>query len=112
MEIAMQIHHLDDNEADEIMSILSRKSLPSKWLIQRPTDETNSVLVRYLRNEFLESEVTMREILFDNATELLLSLEKNQIDEIKAFDSVGQIRSIPVMYEELFEKIAPYLEVK
>ena len=33
-------------------------------------------------------------------------------DEIKAFDSVGQLQSIPVMYEELYEKIAPYLEVK
>jgi competence protein ComEA len=33
-------------------------------------------------------------------------------DEIKAFDSLGQIRSIPVMYEELFDKIAPYLKVE
>jgi competence ComEA-like helix-hairpin-helix protein len=30
-------------------------------------------------------------------------------DEIKRFDSVEQIRGIPVMYEELYEKIAPYL---
>ncbi len=33
-------------------------------------------------------------------------------DEIKAFDSVGQLRSLPVMYEELFDKISPYMEVK
>jgi DNA uptake protein ComE-like DNA-binding protein len=33
-------------------------------------------------------------------------------DEIKAFDSVGQLRKIPVMYEELYEKLEPYLEVK
>jgi competence protein ComEA len=31
-------------------------------------------------------------------------------DEIKEFDSVGQIRKIPVMYEELYEKISPYLK--
>jgi len=31
-------------------------------------------------------------------------------DEIKVFDSIEQIKSIPVMYEELYEKIAPYLE--
>jgi DNA uptake protein ComE-like DNA-binding protein len=33
-------------------------------------------------------------------------------DELKAFDSVGQLRYLPVMYEELYEKISPYLEVK
>jgi competence protein ComEA len=33
-------------------------------------------------------------------------------DEIKTFDSVGQLRSISVMYEELYEKISPYLEVR
>jgi competence protein ComEA len=33
-------------------------------------------------------------------------------DGIKAYDSVGQLRKIPVMYEELFDKISPYLEVK
>jgi len=33
-------------------------------------------------------------------------------DEIKRFDSVGQIRSVSVMYEELFDKIEPYLEIK
>jgi DNA uptake protein ComE-like DNA-binding protein len=32
-------------------------------------------------------------------------------DEIKAFDSVGQLRSLPVMYEELFEKISPYIQI-
>ena len=36
----------------------------------------------------------------------------NYKDEIKAYDSVGQLRKIPVMFEELYEKIAPYLEVK
>jgi len=36
----------------------------------------------------------------------------NYKDEIKAFDSVEQLRKIPVMYEELYEKISPYLEVK
>lgn len=33
-------------------------------------------------------------------------------DEIKRFDSLGQLRSIPVMYEELYLKISGYLEVK
>jgi competence protein ComEA len=32
--------------------------------------------------------------------------------EIKAYDSVVQLRKLPVMYEELYEKIAPYLDVK
>jgi DNA uptake protein ComE-like DNA-binding protein len=36
----------------------------------------------------------------------------NKKDELKSFDSVGQIRFLPVMYEELFDKISPYLEVK
>jgi competence protein ComEA len=33
-------------------------------------------------------------------------------DEVKSFDSIGQLKYLPVMYEELFEKISPYLEVK
>jgi DNA uptake protein ComE-like DNA-binding protein len=33
-------------------------------------------------------------------------------DEIKRFDSVEQLRSIPVMYEELYQKISAYLEVR
>ncbi len=32
-------------------------------------------------------------------------------DEIGSFDSVAQLRDLDVMYEELFEKIRPYLEV-
>jgi DNA uptake protein ComE-like DNA-binding protein len=32
-------------------------------------------------------------------------------DEIRTWDSVGQLRKVPVMYEELYVKIAPYLEV-
>jgi DNA uptake protein ComE-like DNA-binding protein len=36
----------------------------------------------------------------------------NYKDDVKAFDSVGQLRKIPVMYEELYRKIEPYLEVK
>ncbi len=36
----------------------------------------------------------------------------NYKDQIKAYDSVGQLRKIPVMYEELYQKILPYMEVK
>ncbi|HPM92729.1 MAG TPA: helix-hairpin-helix domain-containing protein [Bacteroidales bacterium] len=32
-------------------------------------------------------------------------------DQIKSFDSVEQIKYLPVMYEELFEKISPYITV-
>jgi DNA uptake protein ComE-like DNA-binding protein len=33
-------------------------------------------------------------------------------DEIRAFESVEQIRDIPVMYQELYQKISVYLEVR
>jgi DNA uptake protein ComE-like DNA-binding protein len=33
-------------------------------------------------------------------------------DDVKAFDSIGQLKKIPVMYEELYFKISQYLEVK
>ena len=36
----------------------------------------------------------------------------NYKNEIKSYDSVGQLKKIPVMFDELYEKIAPYLEVK
>ena len=36
----------------------------------------------------------------------------NYKDEIRSWDSVGQLRKLPIMYEELYQKIAPYLEVR
>ncbi|MDX9906198.1 MAG: helix-hairpin-helix domain-containing protein [Bacteroidales bacterium] len=32
-------------------------------------------------------------------------------DQVKVFDSVEQVKYLPVMYEELFEKISPYITV-
>lgn len=86
MEIALQIYHLDDNEADKIVSILDRKPLPRNWFVERPTDETNSVLVRFHRNEAFESEVVQRDFLFKRSTELLSVFDKKQMDEIKQHD--------------------------
>lgn len=57
--------------------------------------------------------VTFKELLRHPYFEYyLVKAVFNFKDEIKAYDSVGQLRKIPVMYEELYEKIAPYLEVK
>jgi len=59
------------------------------------------------------NSVTFKELLRHPYFEYyLVKAVFNYKDEIKAFDSVGQIRTIPVMYEELYEKIAPYLDVK
>lgn len=59
------------------------------------------------------NSVTFKELLRHPYFEYyLVKAVFNFKDEIKAYDSVGQLRKIPVMYEELYEKIAPYLEVK
>ncbi|MCK9399814.1 MAG: helix-hairpin-helix domain-containing protein [Bacteroidales bacterium] len=59
------------------------------------------------------NSVTFKELLRHPYFEYyLVKAVFNFKDEIKAYDSVGQIRTIPVMYEELYEKIAPYLDVK
>jgi competence protein ComEA len=59
------------------------------------------------------NSVTFKELLRHPYFEYyLVKAVFNYKDEIKAYDSVGQLRKIPVMYEELYNKIAPYLEVK
>ena len=57
--------------------------------------------------------VTFKELLKHPYFEYYLVKEIfNYKDEIREWDSVGQLRKVTVMYEELYEKIAPYLEVK
>jgi competence protein ComEA len=57
--------------------------------------------------------VTFKELMKHPYFEYYLVKEIfNYKDEIREWDSVGQLKKIPVMYTELFEKIAPYLEVK
>ncbi|WKZ46865.1 MAG: hypothetical protein QY306_13695 [Anaerolineales bacterium] len=87
MEIVLQIYHLDNNDEDldQIVSILERKGLREGWEINKPTDETNSILVRYNRNQKLEPEYAERDFLFNNVAEFLMPFEKKQIDEVKTF---------------------------
>jgi competence protein ComEA len=57
--------------------------------------------------------VTFKELLKHPYFEYYLVKEIfNYKDGIRAYDSVEQLRKLPVMYEELYGKIAPYLEVK
>ena len=57
--------------------------------------------------------VTFKELLKHPYFEYYLVKEIfNYKDEIREWDSVGQLGKLPIMYEELYEKIAPYLEVK
>ena len=87
MEIVLQIYHLDYNDEDinGIVSILERRHLQEGWKIHMPTEETNSILIRYDRNEKLEPEYAERNFLLTNAAEFLMPFEKEQIDEVKAY---------------------------
>jgi competence protein ComEA len=59
------------------------------------------------------NRVTFKELLRHPYFEYyLVKAIFNYKDEITAWDSVGQLRKIPIMYEELYGKIAPYLEVR
>jgi competence protein ComEA len=69
----------------------------------------NSQLVRKIDL----NTVTFKELMKHPYFEYYLVKEIfNYKDEIREWDSVEQLRKLPVMYEELYEKIAPYLEVK
>lgn len=84
MNVFLQIHHLDDGEeADEIISIIEQKHLPNNWLIERPTEESNSVLIQYVQNETFNLEYVERDFLFNKAVELLMSIDVEQIEKIK-----------------------------
>jgi hypothetical protein len=87
MEVVLQIYHLDDTDAsvNEIVSILQRRHLQEGWKINKPTEESNSILIKYDHKEKLEPEYFERDFLFNNTTEFLMPFEKEQVDEIKAF---------------------------
>ena len=87
METVLQIYHIDDNDEglDEVVSILERRRLQEGWKINKPTEETNSILIRYNRNTKLEPEYVERDFLLNNAAEFLMPFEKKQFDEVKAF---------------------------
>ncbi|MEW6085328.1 MAG: hypothetical protein AB1607_12095 [Chloroflexota bacterium] len=87
MEVVLQIYHLDDTDEDinAIVSILERKRLLEGWKINIPTEETNSILIKYDRNEKLEPEYIERDFRLNNAAEFLMPFEKKQIDEVKAY---------------------------
>ena len=45
-ELAFHVYHLDDGpEADAVIAFLTDAGIGSKWRIERPTDETNSILI-------------------------------------------------------------------
>jgi competence protein ComEA len=57
------------------------------------------------------NSVTFKELLKHPYFEYnLVKAIFNYKDKMREFDSVGQIRKLPVMYEELYLKISPYLE--
>lgn len=87
MEIVLQIYHLDDTDesVNEIVSILQRRRLQEGWTINKPTEESNSILIRYNRKEKFEPEYIERNFLLNNVVDFLIPFEKEQIDEVKAF---------------------------
>ena len=87
MEVVLQIHHLDDTDEDinKIVAILERRHLQEGWKISRPTEESNSILIKYDRTQKLEPEYVERDFLLNNAAEFLMPFEKKQIDDVKTF---------------------------
>jgi hypothetical protein len=95
MEVALQINPVeDDYEADDVISLLNRKNLPPDWFVERPDDETKSVLIRQYRNKEFTTKEVERKFLFDNTADLLTYFEKKQIDHIKDLNLFVTIRVI------------------
>ena len=87
MEVYLQIYHLDDGDesTNEIISILERRPLADSWSIERLTEESNQIQVKYNRSKKLEPKYLERDFLLNNAAELLMPIEKEQIEEVKAY---------------------------
>lgn len=95
------------SNADQLMEIKGMDSIRFEQFKGQVT--INPQLVRKIDL----NSVTFKELLKHPYFEYyLVKAIFNYKDEIRAWDSVGQLRKLPVMYEELYEKIAPYLEVK
>ena len=86
-EVALQIHHLDDDEeADFIENLLRNALLATGSRLERPTSETNSILI------FDNSPITFTSadehlcILLDRSLNLLSAITSDQIQEILSLD--------------------------
>ena len=83
-EIALHIYHLDDNEeAEEIIQLLNQAGIGERWLIERPTEETNAIFVRVNVAESNDEEWKIRQRKFKKAVELLGDLDEETIHKIK-----------------------------
>jgi hypothetical protein len=86
-QIAIHIYPLDDNEeAEEIIQLLNQVGIGERWVVERPTEETNSILVRVNVAEASNQESKVREQKWERAIFLLGELDKETIHKIKGMD--------------------------
>lgn len=86
--LALIIKPLDDNEeAEEIAPLLPGTGIGVEWEIQRPTEETNAIIIPVVENEQVPAEHWKREQQLrghlDRAIELLRGLERSTVAEIQ-----------------------------
>lgn len=92
---------------EQLLDINGMDSIRYKQFMEQVM--VDSLLIRKINI----NSVTFKELLKHPYFEYyLVKAVFNYKDDIKAYDSVGQLRKIPVMYEELYQKISPYLMVK
>jgi hypothetical protein len=87
-DVVLQIHHLDDgDEADTVVAVLSTAVESSGCRIERPSHETNSILVHCGPACDEDSDDPVRlENRLDKAASLLTALSKEDVDAIHAMD--------------------------
>lgn len=91
MDLAVHIYHLDDDkEADEIVHILEFLGIGERWTIERPTDETNAIFVRVVKNQ--QYDENRRVELYQEALELVHAMDRETVEAIKAKDLCVALR--------------------
>ena len=83
--VTLQIHHLDEgDETDFVLSHVERAAAISKCGIERPSDETNSILIHCLFNHSSKEERFAG--LLGVAELLITSLTKEEVEAVRSID--------------------------
>jgi hypothetical protein len=82
--LALHIHPLDDNEeADEIIALLTQAGLSSDWTIEKPTEATNALFVPVEIQSGALADWEIRQQKLEKALVLLRALQPATIAAIQ-----------------------------
>jgi hypothetical protein len=83
--LALHVYHLDDGpDTDAVIALLAEAGVGPEWQIQRPTEETNAILLPVDLDGAGRKLWQVRQQKLEKAVALLSMLQPAPIDDIRA----------------------------